>query len=385
LGDEVFSGIANLTIYYLPGTTGWGSKFAGRPALLWNPMFQAHGVQGGCAYAIGDGAVSIKRYVGTDTEVLVPETIVGLPVTSISDWAFLGCNQVNSVTLPASIKEIGEGAFRACTELTTMVIPENVTSVGPSAFAYCTSLTSIVIPDGVTSIGSWAFPGCTSLTSIVIPNSVMRIGTSAFYGCTSLTSVVIGNGVTSIGRSAFKGCTGLTTLTIPDSVTVIEGGYDWISHTTYGAFAECTGLRTVTIGESVSYVGEDAFVACRNLISAYFRGSPPDLESLEWGMFFDTPVTVYYLPGVEGWGSEFSGRPAVPGNAHLTARMQPDGLRLTLTAMAGLSVLVEAGADLLGTEWTPLFTGTLTDGLAEISDPEWAEHSARFYRVRSPE
>jgi len=29
-----------LTIYYLPGTKGWGSTFAGRPAVLWNPTIQ---------------------------------------------------------------------------------------------------------------------------------------------------------------------------------------------------------------------------------------------------------------------------------------------------------------------------------------------------------
>jgi len=27
------------TVYYLPGTSGWGSTFGGRPALLWNPAF----------------------------------------------------------------------------------------------------------------------------------------------------------------------------------------------------------------------------------------------------------------------------------------------------------------------------------------------------------
>jgi len=27
---------------YLPGKTGWGSTFAGRPAVLWNPQAQTH-------------------------------------------------------------------------------------------------------------------------------------------------------------------------------------------------------------------------------------------------------------------------------------------------------------------------------------------------------
>ena len=35
LGQDVFTGDSNTTIYYLPGTTGWTSTFGGRPTALW--------------------------------------------------------------------------------------------------------------------------------------------------------------------------------------------------------------------------------------------------------------------------------------------------------------------------------------------------------------
>lgn len=38
IGPEVFALADNATVYYLPGTTGWGTTFAGRPAVLWNPL-----------------------------------------------------------------------------------------------------------------------------------------------------------------------------------------------------------------------------------------------------------------------------------------------------------------------------------------------------------
>ena len=38
VGSDVFAGATNATVYYLPGTTGWGPTFAGRPAVLWNPL-----------------------------------------------------------------------------------------------------------------------------------------------------------------------------------------------------------------------------------------------------------------------------------------------------------------------------------------------------------
>ena len=40
VSGDVFDGTANATVYYLPGTTGWGPTFGGRPALLWNPQMQ---------------------------------------------------------------------------------------------------------------------------------------------------------------------------------------------------------------------------------------------------------------------------------------------------------------------------------------------------------
>jgi hypothetical protein len=38
----VFSGTYNATVYYLPGTTGWGTTFGGRPTALWQPAIQVN-------------------------------------------------------------------------------------------------------------------------------------------------------------------------------------------------------------------------------------------------------------------------------------------------------------------------------------------------------
>jgi hypothetical protein len=36
-GSSVFYGDTNTVVYYLPGTTGWGTTFGDRPTVLWNP------------------------------------------------------------------------------------------------------------------------------------------------------------------------------------------------------------------------------------------------------------------------------------------------------------------------------------------------------------
>ena len=112
-----------------------------------------------------------------------------------------------------SVTGIGE-----CTD-TDIIIPgtyqgKPVTSIGEQAFDGCRGLTTVTIGSGVTSIGNWAFWGCVGLTSITIPDSVISIGNDAFDGCSGLTTVTIGSGVTTIGEGAFSGCYSLTSVNL---------------------------------------------------------------------------------------------------------------------------------------------------------------------------
>lgn len=93
--------------------------------------------------------------------------------------------------------------------LRKVVIEDGVTTIGNYAFVGCTGLTSVIIPDSVTRIGFGAFCVCTSLTSVIIPDSVTTIGDGAFYGCTGLTNVIIPDSVTTIGERVFDNCTSL--------------------------------------------------------------------------------------------------------------------------------------------------------------------------------
>ena len=202
---------------------------------------------------------------------LVTNAVIPDSITSIGDYAFLGCSSLTSVTIPDSVTNIGEWAFSGCSSLTSATIPDGVMSIEGSAFSGCSSLTSATIPHGVTSIGERAFYNCSSLTSVTIPDSVTSIGSYAFCDCSSLTSVTIGNSVTSIEGSAFSGCSSLTSVTIPDSVTSIEGG----------TFYNCSSLTSVTIPDSVTSIGYRAFWLCSKLNDIAFAGSKDAWASIE--------------------------------------------------------------------------------------------------------
>ena len=76
-----------------------------------------------------------------------------------------------TVSLDINTTELNRYAFAGCTNLTSITIPSSVESIGQSAFSGCSSLTSITIPENVTSIGAYAFLDCSSLTSITIDSS----------------------------------------------------------------------------------------------------------------------------------------------------------------------------------------------------------------------
>ena len=103
-----------------------------------------------------DGTVEIKRYIGEETEVIIPETIDGkefteivLPETlkEIGDYAFSGV-PLGTITLPPEISSIGAGTFSQ-TSLETVTIPGNVRVIEEGAFSDCKQLKEVVIEDGV--------------------------------------------------------------------------------------------------------------------------------------------------------------------------------------------------------------------------------------------
>ena len=172
-------------------------------------------------YTIEDSTVTITKYIGSATEVVIPAEIEGYPVTSIWSWAFYDCSSLTRITIPDSVTSIGSWAFCSCDSLTRITIPEGVTSIDYRAFDDCESLTSISIPDSVTIIGEGALAWCSSLAKVIIPGSVTSIGDFACDGCSALTSITIPDSVTSIGDCVFRDCSALTSITIPEGLTSI--------------------------------------------------------------------------------------------------------------------------------------------------------------------
>ncbi|MDO4627862.1 MAG: leucine-rich repeat domain-containing protein [Planctomycetia bacterium] len=108
--------------------------------------------------------------------------------------------------VPVGTEKIQNFAFEWSQNLTSVTIPDTVREIGYKAFEDCSALTSVRLPATITEIKSFTFNSCNQLTSITIPPSVTKIKTDAFRLCRNLTSVTVSTRDIKIHRYAFYAC-----------------------------------------------------------------------------------------------------------------------------------------------------------------------------------
>lgn len=250
--------------------------------------------------------VTITKYTGTESTVILPSTINSWPVTKIGEDAFQDNTTITSVTIPASVTEIGANAFAGCTNLTSVTYGGdwsnltiqsgnpavqdaanaplfdfefilNNTAVVVTNYKYNGAAADVTIPSRyqgkpVTTIGHAAFFN-SAVTSVTIPDSVTSISDEAFINCPKLTNISIPNSVTYIGFSAFSSCTSLKSITLPSSLSFISGAL----------FLGCSQLTTIHIPVSVTSIGNNAFADCPSLMTVTYPGSKTQWDDITKG------------------------------------------------------------------------------------------------------
>ncbi len=312
---------------------------------------------GNFTYSVADGAVTITRYTGSDTSLVIPDQIANLPVTSIEGFAFSANSSLIFITLPSSVSMVGERAFASCPALTSISVdpanphfasadgvlfdktfqtliqapgglvgayspPAELTTIGNSAFRDCKKLTDLTLPDGLASIGNEAFYGCSGLTDTTLPESLGSMGKFAFYGCIKLSSIALPAAISVIGEGPFASCSALTSISVDptnphfasaDGVlfdktfqTLIQapgglaGAYSLPADvTTIGnsAFRRCNKLTGITLPEGLASIGDYAFWFCASLTSINIPGG---VGSIREGTFSNCPLlkSVTLQPGI---------------------------------------------------------------------------------------
>lgn len=210
-------------------------------------------------------------------------------VTSVGNYAFEGCNNLEYVDLPKCVT-VGEYAFSECQKLKSVNLPlwtartddwdSDRWSVyrrdnwyDAKIFYKCTALESVNMPLAKRIPGR-CFYGCTSLVNVNAPDCI-KLERYCFYGCTSLERLdmtviyvdsyalaecksfkYISLNEANIYECAFKGCISLESI----------DGIDTIGK---NAFESCTSLKNIKF-QGVSSIRDSAFKGCSSLALLQF-------------------------------------------------------------------------------------------------------------------
>ena len=259
-------------------------------------------------YADNGDTVTITKYIGSETDVVVPTSLMGKPVSAVAAAAFSGNTSLTSLTFDGSLYNYPQNMLSGCVNIKKLTIssaydgtlpdlfggisnvPSSLVTIeyaknspsiskamwqrpvanhdveliladdftlASSQFAKCAYLVSVTIPNNMTAIPYHCFENCAGLKTVKFQkNSILKyINESAFYGCSSLTEIVIPSSVIDIGMYAFRYCSSLTEIVIPDGVITI----------TRYAFYGCSSLTKIEIPDSVTTIGDYTFYECSSL------------------------------------------------------------------------------------------------------------------------
>lgn len=226
--------------------------------------------------------------------VVIPAEIGGYPVCQIPDYAFINCEQIETLVIQGPGIQIGENAFFSCDNLKTVIFAStfDYVNLGYENFGNCYKLQEfyvlngrqgqhhsydgilynnydaiyapyvfpnnghVNIKEGTVNILSYLFKDRENLKSVTIPDSVIEICERAF-ATSGLEEVEFGSGVRTIGNYAFS-ATKLREVIFPDSLRTI-GEY---------AFSGIRpSLSSVTLNAGLTTINNGAFLGCYYLVT----------------------------------------------------------------------------------------------------------------------
>lgn len=144
---------------------------------------------------------TLKKFKGTETVVVIPETISGVKVEKIGNKAFFKSG-VTSVKLNEGLVEIEDNAFSASSNLAEVTFPSTLKKIGKFAFLK-TKISTLNLNEGLEFIGSRAFSNCSSLETVIVPNSLTQISDLAFEKTKVSGEFVLGENLGHVGHKIF--------------------------------------------------------------------------------------------------------------------------------------------------------------------------------------
>ena len=202
--------IENFTIYGWPDTEA--EYYAGINGFTFVPI---GGETGDCTWSFDPSTGTLT--VSGSGEMANYDWISSTESINVPWWDFR--NQIKSVVIGDGVTVVGNSAFEKCNNLTSLTLGKSVKEITYCAFYFC-NLSELVLPDSVEEIGNSAFCENRNLKTVSFGKSLKTIGSAAFLFC-DLSELVLPDGVISIDNNAFTDNNNLKKATIPASVIAI--------------------------------------------------------------------------------------------------------------------------------------------------------------------
>ena len=146
---------------------------------------------------------------GTITDIVLPKYLV-----EIGEDAFRG-SDIASVEMPNTVKRLGVHAFADCKNLKNVTLSSSLTLIPMGAFSGCEALEELQVPASVKKVADLAFEA-SGLKEMELPMGVESVGAGAFFNCQQLEKLAFPNSLKRLGVCSFLYCNKLKSLTLPD-------------------------------------------------------------------------------------------------------------------------------------------------------------------------
>lgn len=233
--------------------------------------------------------IDVGKYY-KESNVEIPATYNGKPVTKISDGMFENDTNITTITLSSNITYIGNNAFKNCSNLKQIIFKSARTYSTASADAHSGSyaITTLAVAsskkdpnNNIVYIGESAFYNCVALERIDV-SSATTIGKNAFYGCSKLESVSLNDNLTKLADSMFNGCLKLNDLQLPSALTEIGAN----------CFVNCQALENIAIPATTTTVGANILNGCTGLKKIVLEDREENLSGFDNDWKSGIPDTV---------------------------------------------------------------------------------------------